>query len=186
VSPARGQLNTVVTIVGTELFGQGLYLVNVTLAGVAAQIVNQSNTEVIVIASASDGTNVGTVELTSDTGAVVSVSDAWKYVNVGDVTGVSPNNGQLNTLITITGTDLMAGGNGLVAVSLAGVAVKELVSNSSTEVVVVAAISATAGAGDILFESENGRPCCSKTDLRTLRCQTSPMFHRPLDKRTRS
>jgi hypothetical protein len=156
VSPARGQLNTVVTIVGTELFGQGSYLVNVTLAGVAAQIVNQSNTEVIVIASASDGTNVGTVELTSDTGAVVSVSDAWKYVNVGDVTGVSPNNGQLNTLITITGTDLMAGGNGLVAVSLAGVAVKELVSNSSTEVVVVAAISATAGAGDILFESENG------------------------------
>ena len=156
VSPARGQLNTVVTIVGTELFGQGLYLVNVTLAGVAAQIVNQSNTEVIVIASASDGTNVGTVELTSDTGAVVSVSNAWKYVNVGDVTGVSPNNGQLNTLITITGTDLMAGGNGLVAVSLAGVAVKELVSNSSTEVVVVANFSATTGAGDILFESENG------------------------------
>ena len=156
VFPVQGQHNTVVTIVGTNLFGQGDSLVNVSLAGVDADIISQTNTKVIVHASVSDGTDTGDVILTADTGAIVEIASSWKYIDVGIITDVSPGKGQLNTKVTITGSDLMAGGLEIDSVTLAGVAIKELVSNSSTEVVVIAALSATNVTGDIVLTSENG------------------------------
>jgi hypothetical protein len=156
VSPTQGQQNSVVTIVGTDLFGQGEYLTNVSLAGVEAEIVSQSNTKVVVTAGASGATDAGDVILTSESGAIVEIAAEWTYVAVGEITDVSPGKGQLNTEVTITGTDLMAGGVEIDSVTLAGVAIKELVSNSSTKVVVIAALSSNAITGDIVLTSENG------------------------------
>lgn len=156
VYPVIGQLNTVVTIVGTSMFGQGDELVNVTLAGVVADIISQTNTKVVVHAGVSGGTATGDVILMSETGAIVEIASSWTYVDVGIITDISPAKGQLNTKLTITGSDLMAGGLEIAGVTLAGVAIKGLVSNSSTEVVVIAALSSTNITGDIVLTSGNG------------------------------
>ena len=137
VVPALGQHNTLVTIQGTALYGQGDSLSNVSLAGVEALIISQTNTKVIVEAGVSAGSDALAVVLTADTGAIVQLAESWQYVDVGAITSVDPGKGQVNTQIVIEGTDLMAGGVELASVTLAGIEVKELVSNSSTEAEIV-------------------------------------------------
>ena len=156
VFPVQGQANTQVTITGTTLLGQGASSASVTLAGVVATVVTENNSVVVVDAGVSAATAAGAVVITADTGAVVSVASTFGYVAVGNITSVSPASGQLSTKVTIGGSDLLGGGTELAGVTLAGVAVQSITSDSSTEVIVVAAASNSAVTGDIVLSSENG------------------------------
>ena len=156
VTPSQGQFDAVVTIVGTELFGYGNSLASVALSGVGASIVTSSSSVVVVTAAASGATGSGAVTLTADTGAVVTIADAWQYVAVGDIATVSPSQGQLDTKVTMVGTDLLCGGTGLLGVALANVAAQTIESATSTQVVVVADGSNATATGDIVFYCENG------------------------------
>jgi multimeric flavodoxin WrbA len=156
VAPAAGQENTTVTITGSTLLGQGAKADSVTLAGVAATVVSNNNSMVVIKAGASGATAAGAVVITADTGAVVSKASTFGYVGVGNITSVTPESGQLGTKVTLVGTDLLAGGSSLSAASLAGIAVSKIEKETATEVVVVAARSEAAVTGDIVLSSANG------------------------------
>lgn len=66
-----------------------------------------------------------------------------------------PASGQAGTVVTITGVNLRAYGTEVVAVTLAGVNVTEIVAESDAEVVVAAADGAQ-GTGDIVLTSDIG------------------------------
>jgi hypothetical protein len=157
VAPAAGQENTTVTITGSTLLGQGAKADSVTLAGVAATVVSNNNSMVVIKAGASGATAAGAVVITADTGAIVSKASTFGYVGVGNITSVTPESGQLGTKVTLVGTDLLAGGSSLSAASLAGIAVSKIEKETATEVVVVAARSEAAVTGDIVLSSANGR-----------------------------
>ena len=68
----------------------------------------------------------------------------------GVINAATPANGQFGTYTTITGERLLGGGKKLTSVSLNGVAVRELVSASNTELRVRAA-KGSVGTGDIVL-----------------------------------
>jgi hypothetical protein len=121
VEPATGQVGTFVTISGNRLLAGGASAKTVTLAGVDAFIKSSSETSIQVRVTASDDTNTGDVVITSTTGAVVTSEDAFTYVTASDITKVEPANGQVGTVVVITGTNLRGNGTEVETVTLAGV-----------------------------------------------------------------
>ena len=93
VNPSSGQYGTRVDIRGTGLRGAASEVVNVTLAGIRVEeLVSQSDTLVQVIATTADAGS-GVVVLTADSGAIVTGSPSWEYLETGDISSVSPTSG---------------------------------------------------------------------------------------------
>ena len=105
VTPSSGQLGTIVALSGQRMLGGGS-TASVTLAGVAAQVISAGASTTIVVAQSSGSTGVGDVQIVSDTGAVVTLSNGFDYETAGVITTVSPPSGQVGTIVTITGTTL--------------------------------------------------------------------------------
>lgn len=151
VSLADGQGGTRVTISGQRLRGHGAQVVSVTLAGVAASIASESDTAVVVRAGIrTPGT--GDVVLVANTGAIVSLASGWTYNTPGEVTSISPSQGQVDTLVTISGTRLLGGGTSVSSVVLAGVSAA-VVSESDTSIV-VRSPGAAPGSGPVVILSD--------------------------------
>ena len=156
VQPASGQAGTLVTVTGTDLFGQGSALASATLAGTSADVVSANNSFVVLRASAASAGSAGAMVLTADTGAIVQLTSAWTYVNPQNIVGVSPQQGQVNTRVTITGTNLLGGGAAPAFALLAGVRTETFVSASATQVVAVAAASSAGAVGSIVLVADTG------------------------------
>ena len=148
VLPINGQQGTVVTIEGDDLFGHGSSIEQVFLADVeVTKIVESTNTKVVVIAALAPE-SAGDIVLVSDSGATVVLADGtarneltdglWTYDPVAVIESVSPGFGQLDTTVTISGTGLRSGASNVVGVTLSTIEVAEIVSESDTEVVVIA------------------------------------------------
>jgi hypothetical protein len=108
VTPSKGQLNTKVTIVGTDLLGGGDELDKVTLDGTEATITTGDNATHVEVVAQSGGAGVGDVVLTADTGAVVTAKDGWTQLADGEITKVDPNKGVRGSIVTISGASLLA------------------------------------------------------------------------------
>lgn len=142
VSPSSGQIGTRVTITGENLLGNGTRLLSASLAGLTGQIISSSNTEAVIMVSERRLVgNVGNLTVESDTGAVVTRIDGWESIPAGVIQSVSPNVGQLGTMITVKGVRLLGGGIRLVTVRLSGIPVLSLVSFSDSVVIIQAADS---------------------------------------------
>lgn len=138
VSPQAGAVGTIVTIDGERLLLGGQSLTTVTLTGVTGVIVSQTNSRVTINASPCASTDCpaqGDIVLTSETGATVVYENGWKYSRIDSVT---PSFGQLGTRITIAGQGLQLDGSSVSGVKLAGIEVEKIVSESDTQVVVIA------------------------------------------------
>ena len=138
ISPSSGQVGTIVTISGANLLGGGSSATSVTLAGVAvASIRSQSNDEIVVIAFASSARS-GDVVIIAETGSVTTQSSGWRYVSPAVITSVSPTSGQVGTVVTVVGTNLLGGAASIASATLGGVAVLSVNSSDNNQVVVVA------------------------------------------------
>jgi len=118
---------------GTSLRGGGNAVSSVTLGGVAATIVSESSTTVVVVAG--QGTaGVGHIVVTSDTGAFAVLESAWTYLTGGQVLSFVPTLGQYGTLVTVTGSNFLQGGQNIVGAFLAGVPASVVAQNDSVAV----------------------------------------------------
>lgn len=153
VSPERGTHGTQVTVTGSNLLGGGATITTGSLGGVPVEAVVAANDTVVVLRAGYSAGVTGTdaVSLVADSGAVVTNATGWTYRAAGNITSVTPAFGQQGTRVTVTGTDLLADGAVVVAVSLAGVDVAAIVSFNATSVVVVANASAVIGSGDVVL-----------------------------------
>ena len=110
LTPSIGTVGTIVTITGTNLLGGGS-VQEITLGGTTAQISDTpTDTQIRVRAqqpaAGSGGSSNGPVEITIDTGAVVS-GGSWVFEELGDITQISPTLGQQGITVTATGTSLL-------------------------------------------------------------------------------
>ena len=157
VEPAKGQEGTVIEINGTGLLGGGASLASVTLADVEVKEITIGDDEeyVVVVADGSDDAGAGDIVLTADTGAIVTLEDGFTYVADQVIELIKPAKGQLGTLVTISGTSLLGGGDSVATLTLAGVDAGNITSESNTEIVVEIADS-TADTGAIVITSDTG------------------------------
>ena len=105
VSPNVGQLGTLVTITGERLQASGLGVARVTLAGVEAELLTETDTTVTVEVNSGDA-KTGDVVLTADTEATVTLAGGFTYATAGVVDTVSPSTGQFGTRVEIAGSNL--------------------------------------------------------------------------------
>lgn len=124
VSPVDGSMGTIVTIMGTNLFGGGDQAETVLLNNVPAQsIITNFNSIVQVMAGQSvTALSPGNVQIISNTGAVTESTSTvgFRYLTPGRVPQVSPLQGQNGTRIVIEGS-FLHNGEGVSRVIIAGV-----------------------------------------------------------------
>ena len=109
LEPTAGVLGSSVFIYGQQLRGYGQSVATVTLDGVAATIVQETNFFVTVTAGSGVAGAAGDVVLTANTGAVITKAAAWTFVDAGVITEVSPSQGIAGTTVTIRGSNLNPG-----------------------------------------------------------------------------
>jgi hypothetical protein len=158
VDPPQGTYGTSVIISGTDLFSGSTNLATVSLAGVDARIVSQNDTVVLVVAAHTDDNEgvTGAIVLTNEDGAIVTSETNWTYLPQSEIHSVTPSTGQYGTKVVIKGAQLLAGSGSLSSASLAGVDVAEIVEESESEIVVIAAAHSEPLVGDIKLVAENG------------------------------
>ena len=113
ISPNIGQQGVMVTITGTNLLGgSGGRVSNVTLAGVPATVLSSTNMTVMVRAGYSLSAATGQVQLTVDSGPVITsmMTTVWSYYNAL-FDSISPSSGVYGTTVTISGINLLGPSN---------------------------------------------------------------------------
>ena len=158
VVPSSGQLGTVVTITGTSLLAGASSIVSATLAGATIQeVISSSNTVLVVVAGTNGSDTVGGISYIADSGATVSSSNTslWTYIDAGDILDVDPVDGRAGTVVTITGTGLLGGGNSISSVTLAEESAT-VVSGNDTHIIAVAPSSAINGTSDVVIVADSG------------------------------
>ena len=130
---------------------------SVSIRGVTASSINTINpTRIVVVMGAGASPGVGDVVTTSISFGVGNGTGLYTVNPTGIIAsnGVSPNNGKLvgGTEITITGVGLGSGSD-ITAVTVCGVAVSSIVSQTATQVVVVTASRGSATTGMAVVSS---------------------------------
>ena len=145
-------------IKGRNLLGYGSSLSSVTLLGIPVQKIRKQNDSYVEVEAGEYLTsNLGSVELTSSNGAKVSSPSGWSYIIPGVITTVSPNQGQVGTEVTISGTNLFGGGISAKNVTFSGIPVEKVLSSTSTKIVVKLGRSLSSGnPGDVVITSDTG------------------------------
>merc|ERR1712107_360051 len=111
IRPDSGVRGTHVTLQGNGLLGGGTSVASVTLAGVSAAVVSETDSEIVVEAMPAKEHGRGAVIITSDTGATVINEAGFEYLPIGtvDENGVFPAVGQTGTRLKICGTGMLGG-----------------------------------------------------------------------------
>ena len=157
ISPSIGTEGTLVSITGTDLRGGGLGVESVSLDGFPAVIISESDTNIVVRASAGVANETsGSVEIVSNTGSIVSLESSWTYKGLGNITSCLPLSGQQGVTVTIEGIDLIGStGSEIINVTLAGVP-GIIVSQTNTTVQVIAGYSNSSTSGPVIMSVSTG------------------------------
>merc|ERR1711881_507476 len=86
---------------------------------------------VVVVADGSDAAGNGDVVLVADTGATITLDGGFTYVADPEIELVKPARGQIGTVVTISGANLLGGGASVASVTLAGVDAANIASESN-------------------------------------------------------
>lgn len=156
LTPAEGQVGTIVSIFGTRLLGGGGSIDRVVFGTTPASSVSGNDTVVVATVARSNVSAVVDVTVVADTGAYATQLNAFTFRAEGNIVGVAPATGQGGTYITITGTELLGGGTVATQVSLADVAVLAIESANDTVVIVRAGAATGASVGAVRVTSNTG------------------------------
>lgn len=129
---------------------------NVWVDGIAAEIVDSGDTWVTIVVPANGAPGIKDIVIQTDTGAILLPS-AYTYNPAGAIVSVSPSVGRFSGGydVIIAGENLGDGGD-VTNVTLCGVSAASVVSQSATQVVVVAGVS-DPGHGDVrVFSASYG------------------------------
>ena len=155
IVPAFGHFGTRAAVHGERLHGLGDSTVDVSLGGVSAKIVNDSNTTINIIANHKEG-GTGDVLVTSNTGATAVLKDAWTYVTPAKINSVNPSIGQTGTRVVISGTNLYGGGVKVDTVVVCGIPVEQIVTNLADLIVVIVGDGNNLPDGDVVLTANTG------------------------------
>ena len=155
VTPAAGQVGSIVVIDGTNLLAGADKISQVLLGGAAAGIEAESNTQITIKVYPGKTVGVGDVHIITDTGAFVLLADGFEYLDPGDINAITPSSGQYKTEVSITGSGLLGGGAEITSLTLAGIPVEDLVSATDDEIKVIVA-AANEHTGDVVIVADTG------------------------------
>lgn len=114
IAPSSGTTGTIITITGVGLAG-GASVRSVTIGAVeATRILSANESTVIAEVGEDNATTVTVVDvaITNSVGAVVTRNDGFTFLPRPIVTSITPQQGQVGTYVTISGSNLLMGSSG--------------------------------------------------------------------------
>ena len=145
VSPQMGTDGTRVNISGVGILAGGSSVETILLGEIEARVTSTSDSFILAVAAPfPNATNISDIVYIMDTGAVVTIQNSWQYTTPGEITSVTPTEGNMGTIVTITGTNLFGGGNRAEMVLLNNVPASDIVVNFDNLIQVVSGQSNTA------------------------------------------
>ena len=160
ISPTDGQYGTTVRISGQNLFSDGDGIAALKFGDVFHSIISASSTTIMArigqpvnrVAFTTDS-----ITLTSNLGGVLYQDFSWNYLNQSSITAVSPPNGISQTLVVITGTNLLGGGTAINLSTVAGIEAR-VISYNNTQVVIETGMNEDGEMrmGLLILESDTG------------------------------
>ena len=139
VDPQMGQRGTRVTVSGLGVLLGATNVSTFWLGNVEATVVGLNDTSITVSAAAFPmQTNLSDVTYIMNTGAAVTIPNSWRYITPGEILSVTPTEGNMGTLVTITGNNLFGGGGQAETVILNSVPATEIVVNFDNLIQVLA------------------------------------------------
>ena len=137
--------HSTVTITGTDLFGHGSNITDVSFLGIPASIDYSqiSNMRLRVRVNSNNNTvdTPASIRMVADTSAIVeSNGSVWTYLVEGRVSNVMPAQGQIGTIVEVVGTNLLGGGSNISEIFLDGVQGRVENASSTSVTVVMGAI----------------------------------------------
>jgi len=167
VSPSQGQNGTVVTLQGVGLLAGAENITNVWLNGVPVRSIVSYTDNMIVVRAAdfNSSTLAGDVNYLTNTGAMVTEPGVWSYITPAVITNVDPNMGTEGTIVTIFGTDLLAGADQVNSVYLGRVEASEVRVASNTLIQVIAGpeTGSDPTSGSVFIELQSGAEVFNST-----------------------
>eukprot|EP00698_Gefionella_okellyi_P013641 TRINITY_DN3750_c0_g1_i4.p1 TRINITY_DN3750_c0_g1~~TRINITY_DN3750_c0_g1_i4.p1 ORF type:complete len:1214 (+),score=306.92 TRINITY_DN3750_c0_g1_i4:128-3769(+) len=156
LSPAVGSTfgGTTTTIYGMNL-GNGQDITKVLFNNIAATVLSQSETSIVVLTGSGSPINVttnATVSISSLSQGNYTAVDLFTLSAPGVINSVTPVYGTVNMQITISGEGL-GSGTDITAVTIGGVACSPIFFQNETDVVVLAGPAAAPGIADVLVMS---------------------------------
>eukprot|EP00698_Gefionella_okellyi_P005120 TRINITY_DN146_c0_g2_i1.p1 TRINITY_DN146_c0_g2~~TRINITY_DN146_c0_g2_i1.p1 ORF type:complete len:3536 (-),score=1053.92 TRINITY_DN146_c0_g2_i1:83-9331(-) len=132
-----------VTLTGTGL-GYNGDITSLVIGSAAAQIVTQSTTSVVFMTGQPASAGTASIFVSSPTAGYLTASNAYTYNPAGVIDSVTPASGPLegDDIITIVGTNLGSGSD-ITYVSLAGVVVAQIMTQTATSVTVKSAATSS-------------------------------------------
>ena len=117
VLPNRGQNGTLVTIQGVGLLAGAANVTTLWLNGVPVRYIISANDTIIMVQAdySNESTPLGNITYLTNTGAMGIIPQAWYYVAPAIISSISPVTGTEGTVVTIRGTELLAGASSGVA-----------------------------------------------------------------------
>lgn len=162
VVPAQGQYGTRVTINGQNLLSGGNSISSLQFDNVLLDVLSANDTSVMarVGQPASMFTDASeSISLTSDFGSVLYYEFSWTFLNQSNITSLVPPDGFGGQNVTVSGINLLGGGNRILSVSVAGIMGRVVSGSGSDSEVVIATGTNTNGVrrmGDLILESDTG------------------------------
>ena len=162
VDPPEGQFGTRVTITGERLLSGGNSISEVYIGGVAVyEIVSSVNSVVVVRAgepSSGEAFNTTNITLVSNDGGILVSNVTWDYLEQSNITDVSPSNGTGRTNVSVTGSNLLGGGESIQRVTVADIEATNIQGNNSGIVTFETGLNQDGReiTGDIVLESDTG------------------------------
>lgn len=144
VDPQMGQRGTRVTVTGLGVLLGATNISTFWLGNVEATVLGFNDSSITVSAAAFPmQTNLSDVTYIMNTGAVITIPNSWRYIVPGQILSVTPTEGNMGTLVTITGNNLFGGGSQAEIVILNSVPAIEIVVNFESLIQVLAGPSTT-------------------------------------------
>ena len=99
VMPSYGQIGTRVVLNGTNLYGYGISLLQLHINGTTAEVLNDTDSNIVFVTPGNDGSSVGPVDIQviSDNGDIVEVIGGFEYRPAGMIASITPSVGQRGT-----------------------------------------------------------------------------------------
>ena len=139
ISPSSGQFGTAVTIRGQNLLSGGSTLSRLLFNDIDLYEISFASDSMI---TARIGLPDTSYEFTSESVTLLSnfnselfIQYTWSFLNQSNITDLSPPSGLSNTMVNITGTNLLGGGTQIIRATIAGISAT--VMSSSDELVVI-------------------------------------------------
>lgn len=153
----------IVTINGFQLYGYGTGISSVSFGSYEVDIINSTLSTVTVRIVSNNVTNDTSVDITitSDTRAIIqSPLNYWTYLPNGVISSVTPSIGQEGSIVTITGSNLLGGGNDIALLYIDGIRSNNIMSYNSTTIIVQLGPLMNSDSnyplGSVYIQSDNG------------------------------